>query len=146
MSRPETDLGRLLAGLDPALDPKTYAFVQLPADAALPADPEPLAAFREDEGLTLIVPRVEASRRGWDEHFACRRIVLRVHSALEAVGMLAAVAAWLADAGIPANTVSAVCHDHLFVPADRAEEALAVLRRRSDEAADGTATNPPGAD
>ncbi len=129
MNQPEHRLDRLLAGLDPVLDPVEYAFVQVPSDHDVPDEVEPLATFREDEGQTLIVTAAEVAERGWENRFPCRRITLQVHSALEAVGMLAAVARWLADAGIPANTVSAVNHDHLFVPTDRAEEALAVLRK-----------------
>lgn len=128
MTRPEHRLEILLANLQPALDPAKYAFVALPADASLPGDVRPLASFREDEGLSLVVTATEASEHGWENHYPCRRITLQVHSALEAVGMLAAVAGWLTEAGIPSNVVSAVHHDHLFVPADRADEALSLLR------------------
>ena len=54
-------------------------------------------------------------------------ITLDVNSDLHAVGLLAVVTRALADAGISCNVVSAVCHDHLFVPADRGAEAVAVL-------------------
>ena len=40
---------------------------------------------------------------------------------------LAAVARALADAGVACNAVAGTYHDHLFVPAERAEEALRVL-------------------
>jgi hypothetical protein len=50
---------------------------------------------------------------------------LTVHSSLEAVGFLAAITARLAETGISVNVVSAFYHDHLFVPHDRADEALA---------------------
>ena len=137
MSRPETDLDRLLAGLEPVLDPVVYAFVQLPPGDEAPVGMEPLARIRENEGTTLIVDADEAWSHGWEDLFPCRRITLRVYSSLEAVGMLAAVAGWLTEAGIPANTVSAVAHDHLFVPPERADEALELLERRSREHAGG---------
>jgi hypothetical protein len=54
-------------------------------------------------------------------------ITLNVFSALDAVGFLAAVTARLANAGISVNPVSGFHHDHLFVPADRAEEAMRLL-------------------
>jgi hypothetical protein len=63
-------------------------------------------------------------------------ITLRVHSSLAAVGLTAAVAAALSDHGISANVVAAYCHDHIFVPADRAEEALAALRSLQASGAD----------
>jgi hypothetical protein len=37
----------------------------------------------------------------------------------------------LADAGIGVNAVSAFYHDHLFVPEDRADEALTLLQKMS---------------
>jgi uncharacterized protein len=56
---------------------------------------------------------------------------LTVHSSLNAVGFLAAVTTQLAEAGISLNAVSAFYHDHLFVPHDRADEALALLQNMS---------------
>ena len=55
-------------------------------------------------------------------------ITLTVHSDLHAVGLLAAIATRLAAHGISLNVVSAYFHDHLFVPVERAQEALEVLR------------------
>jgi len=54
-----------------------------------------------------------------------------VHSALDAVGFLAAVTTRLAEAGISVNAVSAFHHDHLFVPEHRADEALQLLLEMS---------------
>ena len=53
--------------------------------------------------------------------------MLEIHSSLEAVGFLAAILPPLAAAGIGVNPVSAFHHDHLFVPEQRAAEALAIL-------------------
>jgi hypothetical protein len=50
-----------------------------------------------------------------------------VHSALDAVGLTAAVSTALADAGLSCNVIAGYHHDHLLVPADRVAEALAVL-------------------
>ncbi|WP_036823971.1 ACT domain-containing protein, partial [Photobacterium sanctipauli] len=54
-------------------------------------------------------------------------ITLTVHSSLEAVGLTAAVATRLAEYSISANVVAAYYHDHVFVPVNRAEEALQAL-------------------
>ena len=57
---------------------------------------------------------------------------LRVHSALEAVGLTAAVAQALVRNGISCNVVAGFHHDHLFVPhadASRARDALDMLTR-----------------
>ena len=56
-----------------------------------------------------------------------RRIELTVHSALEGVGLTAAVASALAREGMPCNAVAAFHHDHIFVPSGMAEQALGVL-------------------
>ena len=49
---------------------------------------------------------------GASQPFASRLITLTVRSSLEAVGLLAAITARLADAGISVNAVSAFHHDH----------------------------------
>ena len=75
--------------------------------------------MRDDEGLTLIQP---------DPAGEWARISLGVHSSLDAVGLTAALSSRLAEAGISANIIAAQFHDHLFVPWNRREEALACLR------------------
>ncbi|HWN28685.1 MAG TPA: ACT domain-containing protein [Actinomycetospora sp.] len=122
----DTDLARLLAGMDPALHPERYVFVTAPT---LPAGLVPLATIREDEGLSAVVTAADADAHGLAGEFPCAGITLRVHSALEAVGFLAAIARALTDAGIETNPVAGFHHDHLFVPWDRREDAMAVLRR-----------------
>jgi hypothetical protein len=62
-------------------------------------------------------------------------VTLNIHSSLEAVGFLAAITTRLAAAGMGVNPVSAFYHDHLFVPADRAEEALDLLRQLAKDSA-----------
>jgi uncharacterized protein len=122
------NLGQLLAGMDPILGATAWVFVTLP-DAAYGdrAELAPLGCFHENEGLTLIIPRSRADDAGCAYDGVYRAITLRVHSSLSAVGLTAAVAAALADHGISANVVAAFHHDHIFVPADRAAEALDAL-------------------
>ncbi|GAB1818416.1 ACT domain-containing protein [Herbidospora sp. RD11066] len=121
MTPGERDLATLLASLDPVLHDGTYVFVTAPE---VPPGVTPVLTFAEPEGLTLVVPEGQA-----DGVFPCRWITLRVHSSLAAVGMLAVIAAALADEGIPSNVVSAYFHDHLFVPPDRADDTVRVLRQ-----------------
>lgn len=117
----------------PSLRDETYVFVTLAAGEPLPPGVEPLMTFRENEGLTLIVTPEEAAAAGLAGAFACRMITLGVHSSLQAIGLLASVAGCLAAAGISANAVSAFHHDHLFVPAGRAEEAVLILERLAQD-------------
>jgi hypothetical protein len=123
----ERDLSRLLARLAPRLDPDPWVFATLPEPPPGPA----LMTFREDEGVTCILSPAEARRFGRPDAPRFRRITLGVASSLEAVGLTAAVAGALAEAGIAANVVAAFHHDHLFVPEARAADAMACLARLS---------------
>jgi hypothetical protein len=114
---PVSDFAAMLAGMAPVLDERAWFFVQV--EGAPPADA--FALIREDEDTTAIVA-------GAGEGAVFARITLMVHSALEGVGLTAAVSGALAGAGIACNVVAGYHHDHLFVPWDRREEALAVLR------------------
>ena len=115
---PVSDLNGMLAGMAPLLNPEPWRFLLVSGDA--PADA--FALIREDEGVTAIVP-------AQDGDFA--RITLQVHSALDGVGLTAAVAGALAAAGIACNVVAGFHHDHLFVPWERRAEALELLQRLS---------------
>lgn len=126
------DLAQLLASMDPVTDRVAYVFCSVPGPAwppAVPAGVTAVATVLEDEGTTLIVARDQALAAGLDHDpgFVAARITLRVHSALDAVGLTAEVAGALAEAGISANVVAGRHHDHLFVPWDRTDSALAVL-------------------
>ena len=124
----ERDLDALLNNIKPELQPGIFVFCTIPANQPVPAALNPLLTFREQEGTTLVIPREEAEAAGLNHAFASRLITLTVHSALDAVGFLAAITACLAAAGISVNAVSAFHHDHLFVPYDRADEAMALLQ------------------
>lgn len=116
---PVSDLAAMLAGMAPVLHPQAWAFAVLVKGSPLPADM--FAAICEDEGTTAIVPASPD-----DQAFA--RITLMVHSALEGVGLTAAVSGALARAGIACNIVAGFHHDHLFVPWARRDEALDILQ------------------
>lgn len=126
MSVGETDLQRLLAGLSPQMAPQPFAIRTQPAGAPVPANA--IMLFREAEGMTVIVPtdEIDADEVLWTQ------ITLRIHSSLEAVGMMAAIAAALAARGIPCNAVSAYYHDHLFVPWAHRDDAVDALRELAE--------------
>ena len=121
------DLSRLISSMRPELAPGRFVFATIPHGQGIPAGLAPVMLFREAEGTTLIVTAEEAAQAGLAGIFPCRQITLTVHSALDAVGFLAAVTARLAAAGISTNAVAAYHHDHLFVPEHRAAEAVALL-------------------
>jgi hypothetical protein len=122
-----TDLEVLLREMRPNLRPDEYVYCSVPAGDVGWLSLSPLGYFREDEGLTLILEREAADKAGLTYGPVMRCITLTVHSALEAVGLTAAVAVSLTRHGISANVVAAYHHDHIFVPAQDAERALEAL-------------------
>jgi len=126
MSEPVSDLAELLRTLRPVLNDGTYVFVSLPHEADSSAL-EPLATFREKEGLTVVVGEERARLAGLRVLFRAAWITLTVHSDLEAVGLTAAVADALTRANISCNMIAAAHHDHLFVPVESARAAIEVL-------------------
>lgn len=119
----------MIAGMDPELRPGAFVFAtsdapDLVASAA--------ASVEEPEGRSLLLPEPVARAAGF-EGPAMAWIVLRVASDLEGVGLTAAAAGALAARGLPCNVVAGHRHDHLLVPADRAEEAVEALRLRALE-------------
>jgi len=123
----------MLAGMAPALDEAAYRFILITPDIAPQALGAALGTFREEEGVTAIIPADladELEQRG--PNFA--RITLTVHSDLEGVGLTAAVAMALAGEGIACNVVAAYHHDHIFVPWDRRIDAMEAFRKISNEA------------
>lgn len=123
----ETDLPTLLRTLQPTLRPGEFVFCAVDEATARAHLGTAAVVVREAEGVTLVLLRADAERAGLPHAGAFRCVTLAVHSSLEAVGLLAAVTGALAARGIAANAVAGFHHDHLFVPAARAEEALAVL-------------------
>ena len=122
----ERNLDRLLASLEPVQRPGTFVFAVV-EDAASVGAVVPEATVREEEGLTVVLRREDADRLGIAYEHVAAWITLRVHSALDAVGLTAAVSTALADAGLSCNVIAGYHHDHLLVPADRAQDAITVL-------------------
>lgn len=132
------DLSTLLASMKPALRPETFVFCTLPqADWSFVGDLAPVVTVKEAEGLTLVVNAATASAYGLSASRPMRMITLTVHSDLEAVGLTATFAGVLTKAGVSANAVAGYHHDHIFVPARQAEDAMAALIHLQEAAANG---------
>jgi hypothetical protein len=123
-----TELSQLLRSMAPVLHPGVYAFVSV-RDPQLLGSVDMLATVREPEGLSVVVREPDAQALGLPVLFRAAWITLMVHSELQAVGLTAAFAGALAAAGIACNVIAGARHDHVFVPVDRGQEALAVLRQ-----------------
>ena len=117
------DAAGMIAGMSPRLLPGVFVFRTVEAAEAARLLPAARAMVVEDEGLSLVLPGEES------DPLAMRQITLDVHSALDGVGLTAAVATALAREGIPCNMVAGHHHDHVFVPNGAAGRALHLLRR-----------------
>lgn len=143
---PIRDRDAMIGQMRPLLRPGGYVFVTL---GEQPDGVRPVMTFTEDEGLTLILERSQADAAGIAYDLVFAWITLRVHSALDGVGLTAAVSTALADAGISCNMVAATQHDHLFVPltdAGAAMDALAALSGRARGGRTGGGATPPPPD
>ena len=130
------DLAVLLRTLEPELHDGVYVDASDPAGHAL-GGLTMIAMVREREGVTVVVSEAEAVRAGLPVVFRAAWITLTVHSDLQAIGLTAAFATALGNAGISCNVIAGAFHDHLFVPVDRGADALRVLRalqRAADQA------------
>ena len=93
--------------MEPVLDERDFVFCSFPTlDWDQMRELNPIGIFHEKEGVTFI---------------------LNVHSSLDAVGLTAAFSAKLAEKNISANVVAAYYHDHIFVPEEKAEQALEAI-------------------
>jgi hypothetical protein len=129
-SHGETNLDQLLAGMKPILHKEIFVFTTFKHNDNLSAF-DPIMMFRESEGTTLIITLLEAVREGVHFEFPSRMITLNIHSSLDAVGFLALVTSRLATLNMGVNPVAGFYHDHLFIPADRADDALRALNEWS---------------
>ena len=126
-STPVRDLEELLRSMRPMLNDGEYVFCSIPAGEDMPDDLRPVVTVAEPEGVTLVVERQRAAAAGLAGVFPCSWITLTVTSALDAVGLTAAVATALTTDGISCNVVAGFHHDHLFVPIGSAQQALSAL-------------------
>lgn len=120
----------MIEGMSPDLDPQIWHFCTSAEPVATTVTA--LARFEESEGTSLILTAAQAEAQGFSTDMPMARITLQVHSALDGVGLTAAVASTLASAGIACNMVAAFHHDHAFVPWSRRDEALRLLQDLSE--------------
>ena len=134
----ETSLNTLLRTLKATLQSPTYVFVTIPNDQIVHPFPIPFSEiqmwFNESEGATLVVPLHMAEKFDLAYSYKCQMVTLDVHSSLEAVGFMAAIATRLAEEGLSCNSVSAFYHDHLFVKEEESEKVVNVLETMAREA------------
>ena len=119
----------MVSGMSPVVRQGRFAFVTT-HDQLLEGQllPQAISVFREDEGISLLIPVEAAEAADLDVDLVMRCITLNVYSSLAGVGLTAAVSGALAEAGIPCNMIAALRHDHLFVPEEMCDRAMQVLK------------------
>lgn len=117
------DLSELLRTMEPVLNPGIFIFASVKECTTV--DPVLIiASIREPEGLSIVMRENDAQRLKIPILFRCSWITLTVNSDLQAIGLTAAFATALANAGISCNVVAGVYHDHIFVPVHKAKKAM----------------------
>ncbi|MFT6291200.1 MAG: hypothetical protein ACJAR2_001801 [Ilumatobacter sp.] len=121
------DLSKMLASLDVERRFGVFTYVAVEVlTSELLADAHAMV----DEGTltTLVLPVESAQRAGLPIVVELAWLSLTVQSSLEAVGLTAAFSKILGDAGISCNVLAGFHHDHILVPVERADDAIAALR------------------
>lgn len=130
----EMDLDTLLKSMKPSLHPDTFAFATQSSQMPLPSTLKRQMVFQETEGTTIITTKESAEEHKLSYTFESRMITLNVQSSLDAVGFMAKITTRLAEKGMGVNPVSGFFHDHLFVPVEKVDEAMEVLKALIEEA------------
>lgn len=126
-----TEIETLLKDMKPILSNESFIFASVNDQHKVLAHYTPWAIIREEEGATIILPTSVANEFAIEYEGEYQRITLTVHSSLQAVGLTAEIANALGNSGISANVVAGFYHDHIFVPKDKALQAMEALVRLS---------------
>ncbi len=127
MDSGEEDLSNILNNLQPELLIEDYVFITSDDDSDSENKLDPIATFKEKEGVTLVVTqeRAQVNNLQYNSVFSC--ISLGVHSSLTGVGLIAAISKSLSDNGIACNVFSGYFHDHIFVQKSLSTQALELI-------------------
>ena len=127
MDSGEEDLSSILNNLQPELLIEDYVFITSDDDSDSQNKLDPIATFKEKEGVTLVITqeRAQGNNLQYNPVFSC--ISLGVHSSLTSVGLIAAISKSLSDNGIACNVFSGYFHDHIFVQKSLSTQALEVI-------------------
>tara|TARA_B110000444_G_scaffold248748_1_gene273011 strand:- start:739 stop:1125 length:387 start_codon:yes stop_codon:yes gene_type:complete len=87
----------------------------------------PIASFKEKEGLTLVIRKEIAELHNLKFNGIFKCISLNLISSLSSVGLTALISKALADNEISANMFAGYYHDHIFVPLDKSIVAFKLL-------------------
>jgi uncharacterized protein len=126
----ETNLRELLRTMAPVLRGGEFVFANVSPQVFASLELASVECFFRESAsdITVILSKDAAQQAGLPASPLFAWITLTVYSSLEAVGLTAAFARALGDAGISCNVVAAFFHDHIFVPEKDAARAMLTLR------------------
>jgi len=119
----EKNLSILIREMKPFINDGEYIFTTV-KDTFNIHTKDIIGQFKEAEGITLILDKTVADKLGLTYSFIASWITLKIHSALDAVGLTAAFSSELAKHNISCNVVAGFYHDHIFV--DKKDEAKTI--------------------
>jgi hypothetical protein len=122
----ETNLAILLSNMNPILNEGDYVFCTIQQLDLIDLSIM-IGSFKEQEGVTVILPKTYADTIDLKYASIMSWITLKVHSSLEAVGLTAAFSNILAKNNISCNVLAGYYHDHIFVLKQDAEKAMELL-------------------
>ncbi|HUS42458.1 MAG TPA: ACT domain-containing protein [Ilumatobacteraceae bacterium] len=122
----ETDLELMLATLAVQRRPGvfTYIAVEVPTPGLIASAH---AVIKEGRLTTIVLPVDAAERAGQKITGQFAWLTLTVQSSLDAVGLTAAVSESLTAIDVSCNVLAGYHHDHLLIPLDRVDDAIAAL-------------------
>jgi len=128
MSQEKFELKDILGNLKPRILEGSFVFTTSNDELVhLMKTFKPIATFREEEGITLVISKDEADKFNikYDSLFRC--ISLGVHSSLNSYGLISSISRELTKKKISSNVFSGFYHDHIFVQSDLADTAIQVI-------------------
>lgn len=101
----------------------------------LPEQLLPFAVINEEPAKTALITVQQASKFGIpSDEPTFTRIILDIEDALNTPGLTATIGQTLASLSIPCNIVTGYYHAHVFVPTDKAQDAIDMLNDLSRQA------------
>lgn len=127
----EKNLTTLIKEMKPFVNKGEYVFTSVSNTSNIDKE-EIISLFKEQEGVTLILKKSVADNLNLPYSFITSWITLKIHSALDAVGLTAAFSTELAKNNISCNVVAGYYHDHIFVAKKDEAKTIEVLTNLSN--------------
>lgn len=127
----EKNLTTLIKEMKPFVNKGEYVFTTVSNTSNIDKE-EIISLFKEQEGVTLILKKSVADNLNLPYSFIASWITLKIHSALDAVGLTAAFSTELAKNNISCNVVASYYHDHIFVAKKDETKTIEVLTNLSN--------------